>query len=144
MQWVKLRYLDWDGLQKWSGFCCFQLLCKQRAICSGGPINHPGLSRVGFPSDQSPGGVTLLYFRNHLFIKFPGRDLGGILTFLKGFRSDAWTACVILVLTLPSCLFCFYLVLRSTGSQETLPYNYFWNLLIMLAGLAQQVTTDHN
>ena len=66
------------------------------------------------------------------------------MTFLKGFRSDAWTACVILVLTLPACLFCFYLVLRSTGSQETLPYNYFWNLLIMLAGLAQQVTTDHN
>ena len=66
-----------------------------------------------------------------------------MLTFLKGFRADTWIACVILVLTLPAFLSCFYLVLRSTGFQETLPYNYYGNLLIMLAGLAQQVGTDH-
>ena len=138
-------YLDWNGPQEWSRFCCFKLLCKQGALWSGGLIHHPRLSRVGFHRIFLlwPDLCPLLYFRNHLFIKFPGRDLGGILTFLKGFRTDTWTGCVILVLTLPAFLSCAYFILRSTGFQETLHYNYFWNLLIMLAGLAQQVTKDH-
>ena len=77
--------------------------------------------------------------RNFLFIKYPGRDLGGLLTFLKGFRTQAWLASGLLVCLLPLLLFSSYLVLRLADMKETLEYNYWWNVLIMLSAVAQQV-----
>ena len=77
--------------------------------------------------------------RNYLFIQFPGRDLGGILTFLKGFRNETWVACAIFVFIIPAFLYGFYLIFRFYGIEETLCYNYWWNVLIMISGLAQQV-----
>lgn len=80
--------------------------------------------------------------RNFLFIKFPGRDLGGLLTFLKGFRTEAWLASGLLVCLLPGFLYSFYLVLRLADLRETRRYSYWWNVLIMLSAIAQQVRED--
>ena len=82
-------------------------------------------------------------FRNKFFIKFPGRDLGGLLAFLKGFRSDAWVACLVYILLWPAVFSVTNLVLFyfNSGQTEAEHLNYGWNLLIFLAGVAQQVVT---
>ena len=54
-----------------------------------------------------------------MFLKFPGRDLGGVLAFLRGFRTDAWLALGGLLLSLPAALALASLTLRLAGIHET-------------------------
>ena len=75
-----------------------------------------------------------------MFIKFPGRDLGGVLAFLQGFRRDAWLALAGLLLSLPAALALAALLLRLAGLHETQAWGYGANLLMYSAALAQQVT----
>ena len=79
------------------------------------------------------------YSRNKLFIKFPGRDLGGVLAFLQGFRADAWLALGGLLLSLPAALALAVLLLRLAGLHETEAWGYGANLLVYTAAVAQQV-----
>ena len=78
--------------------------------------------------------------RNKLFLKFPGRDLGGVLAFLRGFRRDAWLALGGLLLSLPAALALAVLVLRLAGLHESQAWGYGANTLLYSAAVAQQVT----
>ena len=80
-------------------------------------------------------------FRNKFFIKFPGRDLGGVLAFLKGFRNDAWLACGLFVFILPGALYLIHSILYNFGLYDQENWSFGWNFLVFLAALAQQVTT---
>ena len=90
--------------------------------------------------------MLLFNARNKLFIKFPGRDLGGALAFLKGFRTDTWLACGLYVFILPAFLALAHAVLERAllhyglyGLDEDNSWGFGWNLLVFLAALAQQV-----
>ena len=80
-----------------------------------------------------------MFCRNKFFIKFPGRDLGGVFAFLKGFRTDAWIALIILVFALPAFLFIVYLVLGYFELYEEEKWSLFDNFLVFVAAIAQQV-----
>ena len=88
-------------------------------------------------TDFSP---VLRVTENKLFIKFPGRDLGGFLAFLQGFTNDAWLASGCLILVVPGFLYLIHLTLHHFNLPETDNWNYGWNLLVFLGGVAQQVT----
>ena len=88
-------------------------------------------------TDFSP---VLRVTENKLFIKFPGRDLGGFLAFLQGFTNDAWLASGGLILVVPGFLYIIHLSLRYFNLTETDNWHYGWNLLVFLGGVAQQVT----
>ena len=88
-------------------------------------------------TDFSP---VLRVTENKLFIKFPGRDLGGFLAFLQGFTNDAWLASGALILVVPAFLYFIQLTLRYFNLTETDNWHYGWNLLVFLGGVAQQVT----
>ena len=75
-----------------------------------------------------------------MFLKFPGRDLGGVLAFLQGFRRDAWLALGGLLLSLPAVLALAVLLLRLAGLHEREAWGYGANLLLYSAAVAQQVT----
>ena len=75
-----------------------------------------------------------------MFLKFPGRDLGGVLAFLQGFRRDAWLALGALLLSLPAALALAVLLLRLAGLHEREAWGYGANLLLYSAAVAQQVT----
>ena len=81
-----------------------------------------------------------ILFRNRFFIKFPGRDFGGVLSFLKGFRNDAWLALSLFVCILPVFLYLYYQILCFNGFYEEQKYTFGNNFLIFLAALAQQVS----
>ena len=87
-------------------------------------------------TDFSP---VLRVTENKLFIKFPGRDLGGFLAFLQGFTNDAWLASAGLILVVPGFLYIIHLTLRYFNLTETDNWHYGWNLLVFLGGVAQQV-----
>ena len=72
----------------------------------------------------------MVFSRNKLFIKFPGRNLGGVMAFLKGFRQDAWLAIIIMVFTLPAFLFLFYSLLYFFDIKESEGWTYGWNLFV--------------
>ena len=59
---------------------------------------------------------------------------------MKGFRPDAWLACLAYILLWPAVFSVTNLVLFyfNTGQTESEHLNYGWNLLIFLAGVAQQ------
>ena len=78
-----------------------------------------------------------MFFRTKLFIKNPGRNLG-ILTFLQGFRFDAWIAFVVLLFVVPIFLFLFSQILNWFGMREAENWSYGWNLLVFTAAVAQQ------
>ena len=87
-------------------------------------------------TDFSP---VLRVTENKLFIKFPGRDLGGFLAFLQGFTNDAWLASGGLILVVPGFLYIIHLTLKYFHLTETENWHYGWNLLVFLGGVAQQV-----
>ena len=101
---------------------------------------HPSLKFLSMQYENKNICKLLHYFlsRNQLFIKFPGRNLGGVLAFLKGFRNDAWMAIVILVLTLPAFLFFFFSLLHFFNVKEPDGWTYGWNLFVFSSALAQQ------
>ena len=69
----------------------------------------------------------------------PGRDLGGVLAFLRGFREDAWLACLVYILLLPAFLSITNIILLYFNLADTEHLNYGWNLLVFIGGVAQQV-----
>ena len=59
---------------------------------------------------------------------------------MSGFRSDAWLACSVLLLTLPALLFIFYLILHRSNLPENAAWSYGWNIFVFSAAIAQQVS----
>ena len=78
-----------------------------------------------------------------MFLKFPGRDLGGVLAFLQGFTTSAWLALGALLLLLPAALQLAALLLRLAGLQEPEHWGYGANFLLYLAAVAQQVDREN-
>ena len=84
--------------------------------------------------------IWLDHFRNRFFIRDPGRYLGGVFAFTKGFRDDAWLATVILILSLPAALHMIYFILRYSKMIEEKDWNYFWNIFVYFGTFTQQVS----
>ena len=83
--------------------------------------------------------MSSFHCRNRFYIKFPGRDLGGGLSFYKGFRNDAWIALIITILLVPALLHSVYFILTCFTIMEDTRWTYGWNLFVFSGALAQQV-----
>ena len=80
--------------------------------------------------------------RVKFFVKYPGRDLGGLFLFLKGFRADTWIGFLLLLLVLPISLYLVYSALKLFGLHEPFHWNLLHNFLIYLGAIGQQVTNS--
>ena len=74
-----------------------------------------------------------------LFVKFPGRDLGGFFSFFRGFTYSAWFALFVFLLTVPAFLHVNYHVLKYFELEEPNSWKYFWNIFVLFGSLSQQV-----
>ena len=81
----------------------------------------------------------LVFFRNKFFIKSPGRDLGGFLSFIQGFRLDAWLASVLFLITMPLVFFIIFKILVFFDLQEVREWSVGWNLFAVTGAIVQQV-----
>ena len=72
-------------------------------------------------------------------MKYPGRDLGGFLSFVQGFTLTSWIACLVFVFSVPVVFFLIYLVLSHNDLEEVTQWSYSWNLYFMLGAVVQQV-----
>ena len=73
------------------------------------------------------------------FVKFPGRDLGGIFSFLQGFRFDTWIGFILLILVLPLFLYLTFIILNHFDHDMLGDWSLLDNYLLYLAAIAQQV-----
>ena len=83
--------------------------------------------------------TEFLLHRNKFFVKFPGRELGGVFVFLKGFSNDAWLALAVFIVVIPAFLYFTYMVLMFFNLYESDNWIYGWNLLVFTAAMTQQV-----
>ena len=98
-------------------------------------------------------------FRTKFFIKFPGRNLGGYLAFIKGsnhlteiasqayplcsgFREDLWVCCVVFIFTVPAFLWASVRIQKYYRLGETYDYSYTMNIFILFYTLSQQVKSQ--
>ena len=81
------------------------------------------------------------HFRNRFFIRDPGRYLGGVFAFTKGFRDDAWIATIILMISLPAAMHMIYYILKYSKMIEDKDWNYFWNIFVFFGTFTQQVVS---
>ena len=77
--------------------------------------------------------------RTSFFIKFPGRNLGGIFSFFSGFRHDTWFACAVFIFSTPAIFVLNYKVLKHFQLHEKCSWNYIHNIFVMFGALSQQV-----
>ena len=77
--------------------------------------------------------------RNKFFIESPGRDLGGFLSFVQGFRLRAWLASVVFLITMPLVFFIIYKILFFFELQEVTEWTVGWNLFAVAGAIVQQV-----
>ena len=84
-------------------------------------------------------GYWIVFFRNKFFIKSPGRDLGGFLSFIQGFRLGAWLASVVFLITMPLVFFIIYKILVFFDLQEVTEWSVGWNLFTVTGAIVQQV-----
>ena len=100
-----------------------------------------------------------ILFRTKFFIKFPGRNLGGYLAFIKGsnhlteiasqayplcsgFRDDLWVCCVVFIFTVPAFLWASVRIQKYYRLGETYDYSYTMNIFILFYTLSQQVKSQ--
>ena len=96
-------------------------------------------------------------FRTKFFIKFPGRNLGGYLAFIKGpilltkiisqdlysgFRDDLWVFCVVFLFSVPAVLWLSVRIQKYYCLGETYDYSYTMNIFILFYTLSQQVNNQ--
>ena len=81
----------------------------------------------------------LVFIRNKFFIKSPGRDLGGFLSFIQGFRLGAWLASVVFLITMPLVFFIIFKILVFFDLQEVTEWSVGWNLFTVTGAIVQQV-----
>ena len=74
-----------------------------------------------------------------MYVKFPGRDLGGFFSFFRGFTYRAWYAVFIFLLTVPAFLHVNYRILKYFELEEPNSWKYFWNIFVLFGALSQQV-----
>ena len=78
-------------------------------------------------------------FRNSVFIRYPGRDIGGIWAVLLPLSKDAWIATLVLVLVVPAFLVLAYRVLKHYDMKEKFSYGYGKSVFIFFNAISQQV-----
>ena len=83
--------------------------------------------------------LGFLSLRIGLFVKFPGRDLGGFFSFFRGFTYTAWLALFVFLFTVPAFLHVNYQVLKYFELDEPNSWKYFWNIFVLFGALSQQV-----
>ena len=71
-------------------------------------------------------------------IKFPGRDYGGVFSFLKGFTFKAWLGSLGLLLIFPAILHFCYILLHYCNLKEPVKWNFEFGLFIFLGAISQQ------
>ena len=79
------------------------------------------------------------YFSNSVFIKYPGRDIGGIWAVLLPLSQDAWIATLGLLLVLPFFLAFSYRVLKYFRIIEEFSFGYGKSLYLFFNAFSQQV-----
>ena len=82
--------------------------------------------------------ITVL-FRNKLFIKNPGRDMGGFWAFFQPLAMDAWLAILGFTIVVPAFLFVAYKVLVHFNIWEKFSYGYGQNIFVLFNAFSQQV-----
>ena len=83
--------------------------------------------------------VSANNFRNKFFIASPGRDLGGFLSFIQGFRLSAWLASLVFLITMPLVFFITYKILLFFELKEVTEWTVGWNLFAVTGAIVQQV-----
>ena len=71
-------------------------------------------------------------------IKFPGRDFGGVFSFIQGFTPEAWLGCFGLLLTFPAVLYLTYLILLYFHLKEPVAWNFELGLFLFMGAVSQQ------
>ena len=77
--------------------------------------------------------------RNKLFIKFPGRDIGGFWGLFKPLALESWLAILMFSIVVPGFLFLCYTVLKKFRVLEIFSFGYGQNIFILLNAFSQQV-----
>lgn len=85
-----------------------------------------------------------MVYRNKLFIKFPGRDIGGALALFLPFKPHTWLALAGFTFTVPFFLFICYKVLKFFNLCEDVSYGYGLNVFVLFNAFSQQVQTITN
>ena len=91
------------------------------------------------PSSSSTTSLTTVT-SNQVFIKFPGRDIGGAWAVFLPLATDAWLATLAFTLVLPMFLFLCYRLLTKYNFVEKFSFGYGQNVFILLNAFSQQVT----
>ena len=71
-------------------------------------------------------------------IKFPGRDFGGVFSFIQGFTPEAWLGCFGLLLTFPAVLYLTCLILLYFHLKEPAAWNFQIGLFLFMGAVSQQ------
>ena len=83
------------------------------------------------PSSSSTTSLTTVT-SNQVFIKFPGRDIGGAWAVFLPLATDAWLATLAFTLVLPMFLFLCYRLLTKYNFVEKFSFGYGQNVFILL------------
>ena len=81
----------------------------------------------------------LYSFSNSVFIKFPGRDIGGIWAVLLPLSKEAWIATLGLLLVVPFFLAFSYRVLKHFNITEAFSFGYGKSVYLFFNAFSQQV-----
>ena len=84
--------------------------------------------------------VPLLLSRSSVFIKFPGRDIGGIWAVFLPLSQEAWISTVAFILIVPFFLFISSRVLSHVYKNEQFTFAYGESLYLFFNAISQQVT----
>ena len=84
--------------------------------------------------------TVVISLRNKFFIKFPGRNLGGVLAFFQPLTIDAWLVCLLFLIVVPGILFVCFKVLRIFNIFENYSFGYGQSIFILFNAFSQQVT----
>ena len=78
-------------------------------------------------------------FSNSVFIKYPGRDIGGIWAVLLPLSKDAWIATLGLLFIVPFFLALSYRVLKHFNILEAFSFGYGKSIYLFFNAFSQQV-----
>ena len=108
--------------------------CTKRRSC--GLLLHSRCCAVSKSSETVP----LLLSRSSVFIKFPGRDIGGIWAVFLPLSQEAWISTVAFILIVPFFLFISSRVLSHVYKNEQFTFGYGESLYLFFNAISQQVT----
>ena len=108
--------------------------CTKRRSC--GLLLHSRCCAVS----KSPKTLPLLLSRSSVFIKFPGRDIGGIWAVFLPLSQEAWISTLAFILIVPFFLFIFSRVLSHIYKNELFTFGYGESVYLFFNAISQQVT----